>query len=712
MLTREYFGRLLSSAICEKKFIFKRYKNTWNTIMKHVLLLLLFWKPYLTYGYSYQDYYNEDFYSFIVHTSAIHHNSLVQELFRNLTTDNSTDNCIRDLKYYRDSIYNHETWAISLLDSSGFPVTGRLTGNTISLGNYKQCLSTSPKNFSSSYCLAHINISKKPNLPWVPHNVPIVFTLCVPDSCSYKQLETLLESSASVYNATVTVECQSRRPGFTFGDVFTMLIYISIWIVIISTTMPKKWIPINSEVFHQIWDSFCLKRNLSNMLKTNTRCTLLSSLHGLRVLSQCMIVWYHIVLSEMIVNYPVLNKFSYNEFLRSWRGAIETELVLAVDTFFVIGGILLTWNCLEKKRKFNLISYYTHRYLRLTPPYLATLLVISTFANKLCDGPLCVYLIDKEKQSCASYWWTNVLYINNLYPGIFKSCMPHSWYLAADWQLFFFLSPLVVIVINKWPHHLFKLISAIFLTSVISTFLVSYLYHLPTENLMFNSYEEADHYYNKLYGTPYARAGPWAVGMFCGVILHNFTNNPIKLSKKTHLMAWVLTVLGLCLSVELDLPFLKLQNNEAGVWSALFNAIQRNVWAVSICWIIFSSGTQKAGIIGKFLSWPVFQPLAKLSYSAYLIHKLIISLYFGETYGYSYISATTQIPLVLGITFLTYAVALLLYLSFEAPTAHLDNIIFQKGNQTRKGTGGNDSTPEITTKNRNSTQDSELSNEK
>ncbi|CAH1394466.1 unnamed protein product [Nezara viridula] len=58
--------------------------------------------------------------------------------------------------------------------------------------------------------------------------------------------------------------------------------------------------------------------------------------------------------------------------------------------------------------------------IRLTPPYLATVVVISTFANKLCDGPLCSYIIDQEKQSCVSYWWTNVLYINNLYPGMFK----------------------------------------------------------------------------------------------------------------------------------------------------------------------------------------------------------------------------------------------------------------------------------------------------
>ena len=56
------------------------------------------------------------------------------------------------------------------------------------------------------------------NVPWVPHNVPIVFTLCVPITCSENDLEQLLRPTSYLNNATVTVECQSRRPGFSLGD--------------------------------------------------------------------------------------------------------------------------------------------------------------------------------------------------------------------------------------------------------------------------------------------------------------------------------------------------------------------------------------------------------------------------------------------------------------------------------------------------------------
>ncbi|CAH1393652.1 unnamed protein product [Nezara viridula] len=84
-------------------------------IMKGVLILLLFWKPYLAEGNanSYEAYYNEDFYSFVVQANAIQHKSIVQGLFSNLMRDNSTDSCLRDLRYYQDSVNSHEHWAIS-----------------------------------------------------------------------------------------------------------------------------------------------------------------------------------------------------------------------------------------------------------------------------------------------------------------------------------------------------------------------------------------------------------------------------------------------------------------------------------------------------------------------------------------------------------------------------------------------------------------------
>ena len=52
---------------------------------------------------------------------------------------------------------------------------------------------------------------------------------------------------------------------------------------------------------------------------------------------------------------------------------------------------------------------------------------------------------------CKDYWWTNLLYINNLWPwsttGI---CVGQTWYLSNDMQ-FFCLAPIFIYALWKSP---------------------------------------------------------------------------------------------------------------------------------------------------------------------------------------------------------------------------------------------------------------------
>ena len=50
---------------------------------------------------------------------------------------------------------------------------------------------------------------------------------------------------------------------------------------------------------------------------------------------------------------------------------------------------------------------------------------------------------------CVSYWWRNVLNINNLFPEK-EMCAAWSWYLANDFQ-FFCLSPVFLILLLTIP---------------------------------------------------------------------------------------------------------------------------------------------------------------------------------------------------------------------------------------------------------------------
>ena len=73
----------------------------------------------------------------------------------------------------------------------------------------------------------------------------------------------------------------------------------------------------------------------------------------------------------------------------------------------------------RKNGHFPFLTYYLHRYLRLTPTYAFVLFFIWFLMMHLADGPTyhtAAWEGSGGYNSCASYWWTNLLYINNLYP--------------------------------------------------------------------------------------------------------------------------------------------------------------------------------------------------------------------------------------------------------------------------------------------------------
>ena len=84
------------------------------------------------------------------------------------------------------------------------------------------------------------------------------------------------------------------------------------------------------------------------------------------------------------------------------------------------------------------------------------------------------------------------------------------------------------------------------------------------------------------------------------------------------------------------LNFPKWSRFEAGVYEML----AKSAWSFAIGWVTLScakgsGGPFGYGMVNKFLSWGVFQPLAKISYMMYLLHLSIIYQLFLNTRTYS-----------------------------------------------------------------------------
>lgn len=90
----------------------------------------------------------------------------------------------------------------------------------------------------------------------------------------------------------------------------------------------------------------------------------------------------------------------------------------SVDTFFVMSGTLATYGIMKAldktKGNLNIPMLYIHRYLRLTPTYAILVGIGATLVRYASNGPGWDF-VDWAEQNCRKYWWTNILYVNNLF---------------------------------------------------------------------------------------------------------------------------------------------------------------------------------------------------------------------------------------------------------------------------------------------------------
>ena len=203
----------------------------------------------------------------------------------------------------------------------------------------------------------------------------------------------------------------------------------------------------------------------------------------------------------------------------------------SVDIFFFLSGLLVAYlSVRELKRKngrFPFLSYYFHRYLRLTPTYAFILFFIWLLMMHLADGPMYHFVGLSNYHNCKNYWWTNLFYVNNLYPWRNEEeCIPWTWYLN-DMQFYIF-APLILIPL----YFLFPLglvISAIVLlvSFVISGTLAGTYDHQANEYASIaynytsnNTSPYTPTYTNLLYVKPWHRVALYIVGLILGYVLY------------------------------------------------------------------------------------------------------------------------------------------------------------------------------------------------
>ena len=548
---------------------------------------------------------------------------------------------------------------------------GRSYGDIISEGSFSSCNRLA--GLGGKYCFkAHKNDSTG-------------IYECLPKSCTAETANELLGPKSLYRYEVCYTNTHQHSTIFKVG-----MIILGLWILLI---------------LFSPWTKIRFTTTVSSLFTRDQPSTSLKSLHGIRVLSICWVASFH------TMGFAV--QTSKNKNLTEVKNYFLTEQPLmiilnsgplAVDTFFVIGGILAGYILPKKMNNttmprwkfliFNTIS----RCIRLSPPILAYAAVgILFYQTNTNTEP--VFPAEMELRPERNF--IGCLNPKSLFATAFfgyiseidtweDSCLGYLWYVSCEFWYFVFAVLVLVIFIDKPRFVKISIISAIAI-GVLMTFAIQFANRFYFGADMYGSISPFDYpegwnssgdwfpdFFKSTYYLPWCRVGPYMIGVLVGMWLQ-------KSGRKLHLKSyqkWTLFILSfLMINLIIFLVTgLLIQGIVIPGWlSPVYEATHRSIWGFSVAVLVVLMETGNFDILYSLLGSDWWMVPSKLGYSAYITHLLVSIKVFSNVF-YSDFYYTWQLCLILNIyvCIAMYFNAFLLYTFFEVPLAEIFNFLLNK----------------------------------
>jgi peptidoglycan/LPS O-acetylase OafA/YrhL len=352
-----------------------------------------------------------------------------------------------------------------------------------------------------------------------------------------------------------------------------------------------------------------------------------------------------------------------------------------VDTFFFLSAFLATLVMIRRLEKGNsvpIVGSVVHRFLRLSPAYLFVIMTYTALGPYLGDGPFWFNMKSGNTEPCERYWWTNLLYINNFHPKVYADqCVPWTWYLANDMQFF-----IIGVIITVAFHRHFKLATGV-LFSMLVTSLILTGFIVADNNVQSFSMSDPGQYQNDVYDKPYTRIPSYLIGMFVAFL---FTKTSVRI-KGTFWVSVCVAMVFICTFVPCYVfhgefaPTLSSWNVTQNV---LYLTLARPMWTTGVAILTYLCICDVGGVFDWVLSLGLWDPMAKLSYSAYLVHPIIMRVFYFNRRSLFFWSVWDYTTYFVANLFISYAVAMVVYCSVETPFASLEKVVGDLGKRGRR----------------------------
>jgi len=309
--------------------------------------------------------------------------------------------------------------------------------------------------------------------------------------------------------------------------------------------------------------------------------------------------------------------------------------------------------------------FYFHRYWRLTPVYAIIILIYTTLSPFMIYGPFAHLYRGMKTDFCDKYWWANLLYINNFFPTDSNDqCMGWGWYLADDMQYFIF-SPIIVLLFKRSRTAAWGLIMMLL---ALCLGLNAYLTH----RYQLHPLDPGDPNWNTIvYNKPYTRMAPYLMGVGFAFLVQYDVD-----LVRNWLVRWALYISGgTATTCATYMTYGFWRGDGWALWqNVVYATFVRVGFVWGVGWFMYACYKQHGGVLRAVLSVYMWVPLARLTYTAYLTHPVIMFVInFSATTNFHYSAIYGAVRYSSHLT-LAYVCGLVFHLAVEKPTANLERI--------------------------------------
>ncbi|CAH2108552.1 unnamed protein product [Euphydryas editha] len=647
------------------------------------------------------------------------------------------DECRRQVDYLkRDSAL-----LARFLDAGVRFPRGIFTMNFVDLGNYPQCLRIKSDNadmqIEGKYYLIRVPLEQEFQLPFdIPSNFNLTNRNVVRNKKFFNNIQEFAvhtdadesDSDSSIEMLSVSVAVCVPKPCTTQDWITNMLFNVSALgfkydELLVRLPDDKPWVPadyVAMAIFsllgfitllstsYDINHNIILKRDpkKANILLrsfsvyTNTRRLVtftpnpntLDCLDGIRSISMLWIIVAHVF---------QMNNFTSNipdvlDWLTSGNAVWITTAHYAVDSFFLMAGILLTYNTIGKMTGGKLIrrlhNFYLNRLLRMFPLLATLVLLEASVFHRVADGPYWD-VVASGVQNCRSFWWTTLLHVQN-FVNPSHLCVRHSWYIAIDIQLHI-VSPIILYwMLGKTRKAAWIALIAGLLAIITAATVWNFIMNTSSNSLQIMDIEVETYYLHNYYYLPWTRGAPFFLGMIVGYILYLYKGKNIYLNMGFILSSWVISLGLIASSFYTSYATMQLDWDNQ-IADNFINSFMKLIWCTGLSWIIFACVKGYGGPINWFLTLNVWKLPARISFAMYLYHYPLTFIILGTQLAPAYFSVGARIYEFVAVFTLTFLISFLMTVTIDAPFSVWTKILMEMGQRKSRGPHqrGNDPKP-------------------